>query len=194
MTDVTDGPPEDDDARRARPQQSKGFAQSVAFSAARGALLIGVAVIIGIVLLQVVDNDTSYSNREGGTNGGSGVVDSSTTTTTAPKGSTTTTVATSGGARQPGEISVQVLNGSGVAGAAAAMTSKLQSSGYVMIAPTDTSSTSGTKVYCTGGLDREASALAAAVGGDPPPTAEALPNPPPSGADTSANCVVVIGS
>jgi hypothetical protein len=190
VSDATGGPP-DDEPRRARPQQNKGFAQSVAFSAARGALLIGVAVIIGIVLLQVVDNDTSGPIGDGGS---SSVVDSSTTTSTAPQDSTSTTRAATGGARQPGEISVQVLNGSGVSGAAAAMTQKLQSSGYVMIEPTDTSAASGTTVYCTGGLDREASALAAALGGDPPPSAEALPDPPPSGADSSANCVVVLGS
>jgi hypothetical protein len=192
VSDETSVPP-DGDSRRARPQQNKGFAQSVAFSAARGALLIGVAVIIGIVLLQVVDNDTSGPIGDGGSNG-SGVVDTSTTTTAVPQDSTSTTAETGGGARQPAEISVQVLNGSGVQGAAAAMTQKLQSSGYVMIEPTDTSATTGTAVYCTGGLDREASALAAAVGGDPPPSAAALPDPPPSGADSTANCVVVIGS
>jgi hypothetical protein len=189
VSDAT-APPPDGEPRRERPQQNKGFAQSVAFSAARGALLIGVAVVIGIVLLQVVDNDTTGPIGDGGSSNGTGVVDNSTTTTTAPTDSTSTT----GGARQPAEISVQVLNGSGVAGAAAAMTQKLQSSGYVMIEPTDTSSASGTTVYCTGGLDREASALAAAVGGDPPPSAEALPDPPPSGADSTANCVIVIGS
>ena len=74
------------------------------------------------------------------------------------------------------------------------MTPKLQSSGYLMLTPTDTTPASGTTVYCTGGLDREAAALAAAVGGDPPPSAEALPDPPPSGADSSAQCIVVLGS
>ncbi|MGZ8733617.1 MAG: LytR C-terminal domain-containing protein [Acidimicrobiia bacterium] len=191
MSDATALPP-DGEPRRSRPQQNKGFAQSVAFSAARGTLLIGVAVVIGIVLLQVVDNDTTGPIGDGGANGGAVVDDSSTSTT--PQDTTTTTVAAGGGARQPAEISVQVLNGSGVAGAAAAMTEQLGTSGYVMIEPTDTSSASGTTVYCTGGLDREASALAAAVGGDPPPSAEALPDPPPSGADSTANCVVVIGS
>jgi hypothetical protein len=190
VSDATGVPP-DGEPRRARPQQNKGFAQSVAFSAARGALLIGAAVIIGIVLLQVVDNDTSGPIGDGGS---SNVVDTSTTTSAAPQESTSTTGAPTGGARQPGEISVQVLNGSGVSGAAAEMTQKLQSSGYVMIEPTDTSDATGTTVYCTGGLNREASALAASVGGDPPPSAEALPDPPPSGADSSANCVVVLGS
>jgi hypothetical protein len=187
----TDLPP-DGEPRRTRPQQGKGFAQSVAFSAARGALLIGVAVVIGIVLLQVVDNDTTGPIGDGGTAASTA---STTTTTKAGQQSTTTTAgAAAGGARQPSELSVQVLNGSGVSGAAGTLSSKLQSSGYQMLAPTDTTAASGTTVYCTGGLDREASALAAAVGGDPPPGAQALPSPPPSGADSGANCVVVIGS
>jgi len=185
-------PPSDGEPRRERPQQNKGFAQSVAFSAARGALLIGVAVVIGIVLIQVVDNDTTGPIRDGGSNGGA-VVDNS-STSTLPQESTTTTVAQGGGARQPAEISVQVLNGSGVSGAAASMTEQLQAAGYVVRTPTDTSSATGTTVYCTGGLDREASALAVAVGGDPPPSAEALPDPPPSGTDSTTNCVVVLGS
>ena len=185
--------PPGDEPRRSRSQQNKGFAQSVAFSAARGALLIGVAVVIGIVLLQVVDNDTTGPIGDGGNS--SGVVDTTTTTKAAGQSSTTTTTgAKSGAARQPGEIPVQVLNGSGVSGAAATMTQKLQSSGYQVLTPADTSSATATTVYCTGGLDREASALAAAVGGSPPPSAEALPDPPPSGADSSASCIVVLGA
>ncbi len=186
-------PPPDGEPRRERPQQNKGFAQSVAFSAARGALLIGVAVVIGIVLLQVVDNDTTGPIGDGGSSSGA-VVDNSSSSTQPDETTTTTTVATGGGARQPAEISVQVLNGSGVSGAAASMTTQLQGAGYVMLEPTDTSPTTGTTVYCTGGLDREASALAVAVGGDPPPSAEALPDPPPSGTDSTTNCVVVLGS
>lgn len=192
MSDAT-SVPTGGEPRRTRPQQNKGFAQSVAFSAARGALLIGVAVVIGIVLLQVIDNDTSGPIGDGGNSNSSGVVNS-TSTSKAAQQSTTTTAGTKGGARQPSEISVQVLNGSGVSGAAATMTQKLQSGGYQVLTPTDTTSTSGTTVYCTGGLDREASALAAVVGGDPPPTTEALPDPPPSGSDSSANCIVVLGS
>jgi LytR cell envelope-related transcriptional attenuator len=191
VTDATSTPPEGE-PRRSRPQQNKGFAQSVAFSAARGALLIGVAVVIGIVLLQVVDNDTTGPIGDGGSDG-SAVVDTSSTTTPS-QDTTTTTAATGGGARPPAEISVQVLNGSGVSGAAAAMTAQLAAAGYVTLEPTDTSSATGTTVYCTGGLDREASALAVAVGGDPPPSAEALPDPPPSGTDSTTNCVVVLGS
>jgi hypothetical protein len=191
MSDATAVPPVGE-PRRARSQQNKGFAQSVAFSAARGALLIGVAVVIGIVLLQVIDNDTTGPVGDGGDSAGGGAV--TTTTTKATSESTTTTTAANGGSRQPSEVSVLVLNGSGVSGAAAAMTQKIQSGGYQVLEPTDTDAATGTTVYCTGGLDREASALAAAVGGDPPPSVEALPDPPPSGADSDANCIVVLGS
>ncbi len=189
MTPVPPG----DEPRRTRSQKNKGFAQSVAFSAARGALLIGVAVVIGIVLLQVIDNNSSGDVNPGGvvvsTTTTKAAVPASTTTATAAKGTTA-----KGAVRPPGEIPVQVLNGSGKSGAAGTLTQKLKSSGYRVLAPNDTSAVSGTTVYCTGGLDREASALAAAVGGSPPPTAQALANPPPSGADSSASCIVVIGS
>ncbi len=185
-------PPPGDEPHRERSQQNKGFAQSVAFSAARGALLIGVAVVIGIVLLQVIDNDTTGPIGDGGNSSGA-----ATTTTTAAAGSGTTTTtsgANSGAVLAPSAIPVQVLNGSGVAGAAASMTQKLQSSGYQVLTPNDTSAATATTVYCTGGLDREASALAAAVGGSPPPAAQALPDPPPAGSDSSAKCIVVVGS
>ena len=184
-------PPSGDEPHRERSQQNKGFAQSVAFSAARGALLIGVAVVIGIVLLQVIDNDTTGPIGDGGSSSGA---NTTTTTAAAGSGTTTTTAANSGAALAPGAIPVQVLNGSGVSGAAASMTQKLQSSGYQVLTPTDTSAATATTVYCTGGLDREASALAAAVGGTPPPAAEALPDPPPAGSDSSAKCIVVLGS
>lgn len=195
MTEPT--PPPDGESRRSRPQQNKGFAQSVAFSAARGALLIGAAVVLGIVLLQVVD---SGSPRDFGDGGGSTATSSTTSTTAPASGSTTTTTAAKSGSKggaavkQPGEIRVQVLNGSGVQGAAASMSQKLQSSGYVVVEPTDTSSATGNAVYCTSGLDEEAAALAAAAGTDPAATAAAMPDPPPSGTDSSANCVVVLGS
>ena len=50
-------------AERTRTGKGVGFGRSVAFSAARGAALIGIAVIIGIVLLQVIDDGTSGPDR-----------------------------------------------------------------------------------------------------------------------------------
>ena len=51
---------------RTRTGKGVGFGRSVAFSAARGAALIGLAVIIGIVLLQVIDDGTSGPIGDGG--------------------------------------------------------------------------------------------------------------------------------
>ena len=55
---------------------------------------------------------------------------STTTTTTSTTTTTTTAVAES-----PGTLQVQVLNGSGVAGAAGRMTDKLSEAGYVVLSP-----------------------------------------------------------
>ena len=60
---------------RTRTGKGVGFGRSVAFSAARGALLIGVAVIIGIVLLQVIDDGTSGPIGDGGSVSAGGTTD-----------------------------------------------------------------------------------------------------------------------
>jgi hypothetical protein len=59
-----------------RINRRRGFVRSMVFSVARGAALIGVAVIIGVVLLQVID--TGKGPGSSGT-----VVAGGTTTTTA---------------------------------------------------------------------------------------------------------------
>ena len=68
---------------------------------------------------------------------------STTTTTAAPPAATstttttssTTTTATAAVAESPATLQVQVLNGSGVAGAASRMTDKLSEAGYVVLSP-----------------------------------------------------------
>ncbi len=65
---------------RTRTGKGVGFGRSVAFSAARGAALIGLAVIIGIVLLQVIDDGTSGPIGDGG---GSAAAGGTTNTTAA---------------------------------------------------------------------------------------------------------------
>lgn len=183
--------PGSDEPRRKRPQNNKGFGQSVAFSAGRGALLVGVAIVIGIVLLQVVDNPSSTVGDGSGGNG------STSQTTAAPDGTTGDTTGTTVAGqvvRPPAEVTVQVLNGSGVQGAAGALTTALQAFGYATVEAGTTDATEGDVVYCSGGLDAEAAALATNVGGDPPPTTEAMPDPRPTGANADVNCLVVLGA
>src|SRR5680860_4843 len=83
--------PTPEEPHRKRVQTNKGFGQSVAFSAGRGALLIGIAIVIGIVLLQTVDNPSPSVGDGGG--GGPGT--ETTVTSDDTTGDTTATTAAS---------------------------------------------------------------------------------------------------
>jgi LytR cell envelope-related transcriptional attenuator len=175
---------------RTRTGKGVGFGRSVAFSAARGAGLIGLAVIIGIVLLQVIDDGTSGPIGDGGSvsAGSSGT----TTTTSAGAGSSSTTSTTAAApVHPPAEVAVLVLNGSGRPGAATAQSNALKSKGYQTRTPTDTARRTGNIVYFKPGYDRECTTVAASVDGAP--KVEALPTPPPTGSQ-DANCVVILGA
>lgn len=155
----------------------RSTAELVLRTAARGAVLIGVAVVIGIVLLQVVDKD----------GGGGGVAppvtqangDDSTTTTTGQEG------------RPPSEVRVLVLNGSGVAGAAATQANALRGEGYAIAGTGNAEPQTGSTVACRPGFETEADTLARTLG--PGFSVAAFPEPPPEGSE-NADCVVTLGS
>ena len=78
-----------------------------------------------------------------------------TTTTTTTSSTTTTTVADS-----PAVLQVQVLNGSGVAGAAGRMTDKLSQAGYVVLSPANASQRySSSAVYFAEGWEAKATEI-----------------------------------
>src|SRR5262245_103052 len=83
---------------------------------ARGAVLVGILVIAGIVGLQILDDSGTGSVSVGGTA-------ASTASTAAP-------TATSAAARPPSEVRVKVYNASGVDQAAQAMSDKLKAQNY----------------------------------------------------------------
>lgn len=174
---------------RTRTGNSGGFARSVAFSAARGAALIGLAVIIGIVLLQVIDDGTSGPIGDGGSVSAGGT----TATTATPSDSTATTVPTTAAApvKSPAQVAVLVLNGSGRAGAATAQSNSLKGEGYQTLTPADATKRTGNIVYFKPGYDRECALVANSVGGNA--KAVAIPTPPPTGSE-NASCVVILGS
>ena len=166
-------------------------AKGAGYAAFLGAVLIGVAVIIGIVLLQIGDNnDTGPA--------GAGTHPKTTTSTTKPESSTTTT-STTGGAvttpvRAPGQVHLIVLNGGAASGEAAHTTSGLRIRGYTN---QDTANTwsghhqSGNTVYCRAGFQREGAALATGVTG----AKLVIPYPTPAPPFTDGtDCVVVVGS
>jgi LytR cell envelope-related transcriptional attenuator len=145
-------------------------------TAARGAILVGVAVVIGIVLLQVID--------KGGGGGGSA-------TPTPNNGSESTTSTTGSGGRAPADVRILVENGSGLSQAAATLANELRGKGYAIAGTGNAALQTGTTVACVQGFEDEATALAAAVGGGA--TVTAFPATPPAGSE-NADCLVIKGS
>jgi hypothetical protein len=143
-------------------------------TAARGAILIGVAVIIGIVLLQVVDEGGTGPSASSNNNG---------------NGSSVTTT-TEGGARVPQEVVVAVFNASGLSGAAQTQANELRGLGYQTLpAANAASQQTGSTVACQSGYEQEADGLIAVVDGA---TIAAFPTPIPAGAE-GAHCIVTVG-
>jgi len=164
-------------------------ARGAGFAAAKGAGLIGLAVVIGFVLLQVVDDGSEPAVEAEG---------NSDTTTTVPAAegddddTTDTTAATA--ELTPDQLNVLVLNGSAPPGSAGSMSDALLQAGYTNQGePSDwvDHEQTGNVVVCKEGLDREASSLAVAVGAGT--LVEPFPDPVPPGSDES-NCVVVVGA
>jgi len=164
------------------------LARTAGFAAAKGAGVIAVAVIVGVLLLQIVDDGSTGPIG----NADSGTPAAATTTEKPSKGKTTSTTAATAPAKTPDQVRVLVLNGGAAPGSAGSMSESLKQAGYTNQEPAndDTTKRTGNVVHCREGLQREASALAVAVGADTP--VEAFPTPAPAHSD-SADCVVIIG-
>lgn len=144
-------------------------------TAARGAVLVGIAVVLGIVLLQVV-HDSGTPSAGGGTKAAA-----STTSTT---GGTTVTTGPAKSA------SVTVLNGSGVTGAATTRANALRGLGYAIKTTTNAASTqTGTTVICKTGDQAVADAIAKSIGTTTTASTSATLPATAAGAD----CVVTVG-
>jgi hypothetical protein len=144
-------------------------------SAARGGILIGVAVVIGVVLLQVVGDSAS---------GPGGAVPSNN-----PNKVTTTTAS---GARTPEQVTVAFFNASGVSQAASTKANELRGLGYVIGTIGNAAGIqTGTTIACRAGFEAEAAQLQAlpTFAGS---TLAAFPDPAPAETEL-ANCIINIG-
>jgi hypothetical protein len=161
---------------------------------ARGALLLAVAVILGIVLLQQFDTDIDT--------GGQVATDVSQsddeTTTTRAVGLTTVpaTTPTTAAVRPKSEVRVLVANGAGVRGLGANTTAVLRGLGYATLTPTDTTggNVDRTVVQYAEGYAAEARDVAAALS---LPATAAIPqaSPPVAAADLGdAKVIVILGT
>ena len=177
-------------SRQQRGSGRADVARGAGYAAFLGAVLIGVAVIIGIVLLQIGDRNDNGPVASGKTK------PKSTTTTTTKKThtSTPTSTHTTSPLRQPSQVHLIVLNGGAPSGEAAHTSSLLKLKNYTN---QDTANTwsghhqTGDTVYCRTGWQREGAALAAAV----PGAKLHVPYPTPAPPFTAGtDCVVVVGT
>ena len=160
----------------------------------RGALLLGVAVILGIVLLQQFDNDIDTG---GGPVAAQSVPDDEETTTTTVRVGLTSVppvIPTTSAARPKSEVKVLVANGAGVRGLGAATTNALKALGYATLTPTDATTTvPKTSVQFVEGWEAEGREVAGALT-LPPTVATRLASPPVAAADIGdAKVIVILG-
>lgn len=150
---------------------------------ARGAALVVAAVVVGLLLLRNgLDTSEVITASKG---------DKSTAEKPKDEESTTSSTVVT---RSPAQVTVIVLNGTSVSGAAGEYSTSIGSAGYQMLDPGDAAAKiPATQVFFTVGYEREAAAVALAAGAPPTLTPTALPAPPP-GEVGSANVVVVIGT
>jgi hypothetical protein len=173
--------------------RSRGPADGLVRSAARGAILIGLAVLVGIILLNVVDQGSGGSGGGGApTPTAPSTTDTTTSTDTTGAAGTTltssgaTTTTRKGAGRPPDQVRVAVLNGSEVNGAATIKSSELRALGYVVSVTDNTATQTGTTVACRDGFANEQKTLISKLANS---KAGTLPATLPVDTD----CVVVIG-
>jgi hypothetical protein len=182
-----------------RPRRSRAvsgsFARSMVEAAVRGTGLIAVAVVIGIVLLQLSD-DNAQPVAAGGeaVEAGDDRASGMTTTTLGPV--TTTTVsaapeAPAGPAAQEKDVTVLVLNGSGRDKQAGPMSERLNAAGYRTLEPGNASLRDESIVLCRPDNADDAGPLAAATGLNASTGTLEDDDFPDAG---DAGCVVIIGA
>ncbi|HVM03320.1 MAG TPA: LytR C-terminal domain-containing protein [Acidimicrobiales bacterium] len=153
--------------------QDGSFGRSAGMAAGRGAVLLAVAVILGVVLLNAAD-DPGPDRVATGASGSGEDGSAGTTTTTLPP----TTLATVP-PRPPAEVKVLSTNGTAVKGVAGRARDILQAQGYNVLAPTDAQRATASNVFFTSAeFEREAQAVASALG-LPPTVVAPYPTAPP---------------
>jgi len=175
-----------------RPAGNGDLARGAGAAAAKGAALIGLAVIVGVFLLQRADTGNAGS---AGSTAPKKHPTRTSTTVKHPRGTTTTSsTVPSAPPKSPDQLHLIVLNGGAPTGAAAQLRSKLQQVGYTNQAPAGTWTghhQTGTTILCKAGFAREAVALSQ-QNALRNATVPAFPNPPPP-SSSDVDCVVVVG-
>jgi hypothetical protein len=172
--------------RRGRQAADDGsFARSVGVHTARGALLIGIAVLVGLLLLQKMDSGKTAASRI------RTITPTTLTPTTAPPLTTTT--------RPAAAVKVMVANGTTTNGIASTAQRLIAQAGYNALGPADGTAAAkaarrNTIVYYAPGFDTEARRIAALLGMTPAPPVAPLPTTALPVTDLKgANVLVLVG-
>lgn len=159
------------------------LARSTGGAAARGAMLIALAVVIGLLLLAFAldDPDTEVtagsgddssqsddSSDDAGDSAGddtAGDDTSATTSTTSTTPPSTITTVPANEPRPPAEVSVLVANGTGERGVAGAVSDKINSRGYIALdAANAAAPTTESVIFYREGFDGNAVSIAEIIG------------------------------
>lgn len=165
------------------------FGKSAGGAMARGIVLIVVAVLLGVVLLNATDDPEPFADASDQESDERGATP--TTESPAAEDETTSTSAPAV-ARDPAEVTVYVVNGSGVRGVAGRITEQLKAATYITVDPGNIDVVDSSRVYFTPGYEADAAAVAGLL--TPPPAVEALPDPPPVDDLQGAQVLVVVAA
>lgn len=186
---------------------TSSFTRTGGAAATRGAVLVAVAVLIGLVLLSR-GFDTGSFVATGSDDEAADQAAAGDDTDTDTPGAADDDLAPDEGLapppttapdpneilpepRDPAEVSVAVLNGSGVSGAAGEFSDQVSELGYTTLPPGNAEPVPATVVYFTPDFQADAEDLATAIGALPT-AAVPLPEPSPVEAE-DADVIVVLG-
>src|SRR4051812_23947856 len=162
------------------------FGRSAGTTALRGAALLAVAGVLGIILLQASDDNDPFNTPV--VAGRSTQSTNRDTSTTRPPAATTTTVAL----RAAAQVKVLAANGTTTKGLGGRVKDRLSAAGYNALAPTDASKKpqAVSTVYFATGYEGEARVIAQLLKiNDVKP----MPQPAPVASLQGANILVVVG-
>ena len=183
------------------PLAGGGLGPSNTAAAPRALLLIGVAVVLGLVLLwKGLDTTPGITASSEGTNDDSTgsvglieekpadlpVVDEPVATTVVAPTTTTTTTAAPVPTRPPNQVRVLVANGSGVRGAASMVTGLLNPAGYTALSPANATPTDISGIYYRPSYSSDARAVMQVVAPGNPDLISSLPS---GGLDVPSNAL-----
>jgi hypothetical protein len=160
----------------------------------RGALLLAIAVILGVVLLNTFDDgeDPFAQNLVA-----AGQTTTTTTTEVEAPVATTTTVAAPA-VRPPADVKILALNGTAVRGLGARLRDELAVSGFNVLAPDDSTDANKpiptTLVFSTPGYENEAADVATRLSLAATAVQTGAPPAKPQAMELGPNVIVVAGA